>query len=457
MAGEYFEDTKIPIEDAQEIYEAAEALVDLYDNTDDKDALEQNRELVRQLIRLTQLLEQHNSPENEEALKEILEAAGLDTDTYQEIFQKIKDNADKIGDPTQTNPDFFDDIDDVKELFDKTQNMDGLSDDEKIAAYEAFFEAYYELLGPYLGSDEFDELENYVNRLIGTPDSGFTDKGAEYIEIKARQLEEKLDAADDYSKDDARAELMEMNGGKEPTADEITEHYLDRKEELYQEAERFHRETQGKMFLQDDDIDRMERQAGYNQDHIDRQYEAIKNEREALEHSRAREMSVSAVAPEALETNAQEFAALVTTAENYEMEDGHRAALAFAQENGMEDRTELTATGVENFYLSEKTALYEEAQNYYTGLQETLSPEDMAQIEELSGFSIGDVKNGIQTMELQSEELQIRIAAEGPVLEDQPKPGTIEIPQDLPTIEGTTVTGQREITQNDGFQLGKLG
>lgn len=121
------------------------------------------------------------------------------------------------------------------------------------------------------------------------------------------------------------------------------------------------------------------------------------------------------------------FTSLMDKAEEYTMQD----AIAAAQAQNTEGAA-LSQLAIEANYISERTSLYTQALEYYRSTEAERGAQGMAEIENQSGYSLGDIENGIETMALQSGELQIRIASDAPIREDQPVnpdtlPDTLEI------------------------------
>lgn len=289
MSDEYkediFENTSISKEelekDVEKLDELDDRLDELKENADNLSPREQAQAIVETILKAVHILEKYNKPGHEALLEELVSSTYMDEDSLNEALEKYK----AIGNAIDVYDDQHDqEIDELKALYDRTLNMDGLSNEEKMERYETFLSAYKKLMLPLAGREDSDLIQDHVHTRAGIHPDGFIDKGAEYIELHAIEFKELVDQAESYTRDDALKELK-ADGIENPTPTQIEEHYLDQKLALYKEAENYYDKVKANIFIEDPDMPYFENLAGLSIDWLIQQIDIVKIEQEILKNS----------------------------------------------------------------------------------------------------------------------------------------------------------------------------
>lgn len=226
--------------------------------------------------------------------KYIIEA--IDDTLGLEEFNKILDDMETTSAGIDIS-EYDADLEEIKILYERTRNMDGLSDEAKLENYDAVLDAVKNLTFAMGPSEDAEVLQEQFARYLGMPEDIFPDRMAEYTQLKATQIGDILQEADDYTRADARDALLKR-GNDAPTDQEISEHYLDHKLALYQEAQGLDAEFNGNIMVSDTMHGRLEYLGGYTVDSIDLQIEVVELELEQLEMQSERMESTKSAALE---------------------------------------------------------------------------------------------------------------------------------------------------------------
>lgn len=300
------------LNDLETLYNALSRLEQLNED-EDLDPAERSKQIVAEISKVEAVYSKYEADEDREVLVQAIEKADIDTDVLQNILTKSIEIIKQQGKDSAATADQFEKIvERLKPLYQATENMRGLSDDEKIKRYETFLEEYVKEGLPLAANEDNEWLFDQLNRRLGIPPNVFADHGAEYIAIKARQLKDMVEKADTYSMADARGDLQKQ-GIDKPSQQQIEEHYVSEKKDLYQEAKDFYDRTDQQLFTDKDDMQRLQNQAHVSVQYLDNQIETLELHEQELE-LRAEEPKRAATTPAPVPTPASAPAAAAAAA-----------------------------------------------------------------------------------------------------------------------------------------------
>lgn len=255
------------------------SLDDLEDEIEGLPPKEQNIARGEALVEIANAMEKY---ENLPLLYEFL-IETFDENDMLDDFQQVLDDLNETSAGIDVS-EYESDLDAIKALYERTLNMDGMSDEAKLENYDAVLDEIRNLTFALGADNEADVLWEQFSRYMGIPPDVFPDRMTEYTQLKGEQIGAILKEADDYTRSDARDTLL-ARGNDAPSDQEISGLYLKHRLDLYQEAKSLDAAFKGD-FIIDDTMDRfLENHGKYTVDRIDREIELIELEFEVVRES----------------------------------------------------------------------------------------------------------------------------------------------------------------------------
>lgn len=420
--GEGYKGSNVPQDEFFSDVETFQSFAGNLRNILDDDTLtnEQKEDAFRkESQKLLELIEKYELDENEHLQEDIENNVG---DIGYEIEAIAEDYNTLVKSNLPANPANTDQVENLKVLYEKTLHMDGLSDEEKLEHYEEFLSEYYDYAIQFSEEEDFSTIVDQINTQIGMPEYAFPDKGAELVAIYASKLKELGEKADDYSKNDARAELIK-DGLENPTTEQIEYHYLSQKADLYQEAAYYIGDIEDRYYMDEDDIERMETQAGYSKDYLEQRIGEV-------QYNMPKRPSF---APQTDENNAPDAPERTTVdilseSTQKHIDNAESFTMADARDKLVEQgKNDPSIVEIEREFIKSKMKFYNDALDnfkYYSGDQDML--------EKRSEVSVEYIEKQVEILQNQKEQLDFDHPEEG--MKQKDTDDLSQIPTDMPQV-----------------------
>jgi hypothetical protein len=282
-------------QDSDALKEIERKLNRLENNYEALPPAERAKAIAEEVLKALEIVNRYDKPENQHLLAGLVSDSGFDMAVFEKAINRYELLAEQIEVYAKNDPDnpsrgiltneLEDKIDHIKELFDSTRNMEGLTDDQKLARYDACIAAVVDMMLPISARKDEAGLNDYITRRVGMhPDHLFPDKGMEYVQLSANKFRDLVEKAENYTMEEAAAELKRERGGN-PSHVDIHEYYLEQRLARYQQADQYYDRLRNNLFLDGEDLNQVQILAKTTPQHVRREVEVTQRELENLRNS----------------------------------------------------------------------------------------------------------------------------------------------------------------------------